>query len=276
GSPWRRLVGQPPVLWAAGFLLAVLACGLLAPWIMPLDPAAANYARLLEGPSRDHWLGTDEFGRDLATRLIHGAPLSLGIGLVAAAGGAVLGTAFGIASGMAGGWLDRLAMRFCDVLLAFPGLLLALAIVALLGPGLANVGWAVAIASVPVFARLARAATLTQLEAGHVEAARLLGVLPVDIAVRHVLPGAVGGVLAYFWLRAGTAILTAAGLSFLGLGAQPPAPEWGAMLAAGRSYIGVADHLMLVPGLAIFLSVLALTIIGDGVRDALDPRLPPA
>lgn len=181
--------------------------------------------------------------------------------------------ALGLVSGFAGGWTDGLIMRFCDVLLAFLGILLAIAVVALLGPGVANVIYAVAVFSVPIYARVVRGSTLVLKQTLYVQAARSMGVRRVTLVLRHILPGALPAVIVTTSLRIGTAILVAAGLSFLGLGAQPPSPEWGAMLADGRSYLGVADHVTVFPGLAIMLTVLAFNVLGDGLRDALDQKL---
>lgn len=270
---WRRFSRQRLAVAAAGLLLMVMLAALLAPVLAPFDPAAPDYAHALEGPGLRHWAGTDEFGRDVFSRLLHGAGLSLGIGLAAVSLGTAAGMLLGLVAGFYGGWTDQLVMRFCDVLLAFPGLLLAIGLVAILGPGMGNVIWAVALFTVPVIARLVRATTLALNRTAYVDAARAMGVPDRVLMLRHILPGTLASVVVYVSLRIGTSILTAASLSFLGLGAAPPSPEWGAMLASGRSYIGVADHLTLLPGLAIFLTVLAFNLLGDGLRDAFDPRL---
>lgn len=187
--------------------------------------------------------------------------------------GGLIGVVLGLVSGFHGRWVDSAIMRVCDVLLAFPGILLAIAVIAILGPGIDNVIYAVAVFSVPVFARLVRGSTLALKQAVYVDAARAIGVRDSVLMLRHLLPGTLPSVIVYFSMRIGTAILTAASLSFIGLGAQPPSPEWGAMLADGRSYIGVASHVTVFPGLAIFITVLAFNMLGDGLRDALDPKL---
>ena len=195
------------------------------------------------------------------------------MGFVSALLGGLIGTTLGLLSGFFGGWTDTLIMRLCDVLLAFPGILLALAVVAVLGPGVANTIYAVAVFSIPIYARVVRGSTLGLKQTLYVQAARSIGVPRLALVMRHILPGTLPAVIVTTSLRIGTAILVAAGLSFLGLGAQPPSPEWGAMLADGRSYLGVADHITIFPGLAIFLTVLGFNLLGDGLRDALDQKL---
>jgi glutathione transport system permease protein len=235
--------------------------------------AAPDYNAVLEGPSAAHWAGTDAYGRDIFSRIIWGSRISLAVGFLSVTLGALGGVTLGIVSGYFGGWVDSVIMRFCDLLLAFPGILLAIAVIAVLGPGITNVIYAVAIFSIPVFARLARGTTLQLKRTVYVDASRAIGVGPWTIMLRHILPGTLPNVIVYFSMRIGTSILTAAALSFIGLGAQPPSPEWGAMLADGRTYMGVADHLTLFPGIAIFVTVLAFNLFGDGLRDALDPKL---
>lgn len=270
---WRRFRRQYLALAALAFLLALVLAAVLAPWIAPYDPTAADYNAVLQGPSAAHWAGTDTYGRDIFSRIIWGARISLTVGLVSVTLGAVAGVAMGMVAGFYGGMIDGFIMRVCDLLLAFPGILLAIAVIAILGPGITNVVWAVAVFSVPVFARLARGTTLQLRRAVYVDAARAIGVPDRATILRHILPGTLPNIIVYFSLRIGTSILTAAALSFIGLGAQPPSPEWGAMLADGRTYMGVAEHLTLFPGLAIFLTVLAFNLLGDGLRDALDPKL---
>ena len=270
---WRKFRRNRTAMAAGVCLLALALTAAAAPWIAPFDPAAFDYDRILEGPSADHWAGTDAYGRDIFSRILWGARISLSVGLLSVLLGGVAGVALGLIAGFRGGWIDSLIMRVCDVLLAFPGILLAIGIVAILGPGIENVIYAVAIFSVPVFARLVRGSTLSLKRAVYVDAARAIGVRDRLLMVRHILPGTLPSVIVYVSMRIGTSILTAASLSFIGLGAQPPSPEWGAMLADGRSYIGVASHVTFYPGLAIFLTVLAFNLLGDGLRDALDPKL---
>ncbi|UEM24501.1 ABC transporter permease subunit (plasmid) [Skermanella mucosa] len=276
-SPWREFIRRfrrEKLAIAAGiFLLLLLIVAVGAPYLAPYDPAEPDYMRILEGPSAVHWAGTDAYGRDILSRIIHGARISLAVGFLSVTLGGLIGVVLGLVSGFHGRWVDSAIMRVCDVLLAFPGILLAIAVIAILGPGIDNVIYAVAVFSVPVFARLVRGSTLALKQAVYVDAARAIGVRDSVLMLRHLLPGTLPSVIVYFSMRIGTAILTAASLSFIGLGAQPPSPEWGAMLADGRSYIGVASHVTVFPGLAIFITVLAFNMLGDGLRDALDPKL---
>ena len=270
---WRRFRKKRLPIAAFWVIAAIVLAAILAPVIAPFDPTLPDYENVLSAPSLRHPAGTDVFGRDILSRIIWGARVSLAVGFVSVALGGLAGVALGLASGFIGGWVDSLAMRFCDVLLAFPGILLAIAVVAVLGPGISNVIYAIAVFSMPVFARLTRGSTLALKQAVYVQAARSIGVPKTLLVLRHILPGTLPGVIVYLSLRVGTSILTAAALSFIGLGAQPPSPEWGAMLSDGRSYLGVADHLMLFPGIAIFITVLAFNLLGDGLRDALDQKL---
>lgn len=272
---WRRLLRQRVALVAGLLILVVIVAAIAAPWLAPFDPAEPDYNNVLSGPSALHWAGTDAYGRDIFSRIIWGARISISVGFLSVLLGGMLGVTLGLVSGFFGGWVDSLIMRLCDVMLAFPGILLAIAVVALLGPGVANVIYAVAVFSIPIYARVVRGSTLAVKQTLYVQAARSIGVKGLKLVLRHILPGTLPGVIVTTSLRMGTAILVAAGLSFLGLGAQPPSPEWGAMLADGRSYLGVADHLTFFPGLAIFLIVLAFNLLGDGLRDALDQKLRP-
>ncbi len=273
GEFWRRFRRQRVALIAGGLILAIILAAIFAPWVAPFEPATPDYDSLLDGPTALHWLGTDAYGRDVLSRIIWGGRVSLMVGFLSVALGAVAGIIIGLVSGFFGGWIDGVLMRLMDVLLAFPGIILAIGVVALLGPGIDNVIYAIAVFSVPVFARLVRGNTLALKQTLYVQAARSIGVKAPLLMLRHILPGAMPGVIVYASLRLGTSILTAASLSFIGLGARPPSPEWGAMLADGRSYLGVADHLTLFPGFAIFVIVLAFNLFGDGLRDALDQKL---
>lgn len=273
GEFWRRFRRRHTSLLAAAIIALVILAAACAPLIAPYDPAAADYDALLQGPTLAHLAGTDSYGRDILSRIIWGGRVSLAVGLISAFAGGFVGTLMGLVSGWSGGWVDALLMRLCDVLFAFPGLLLAIAVVALLGPGVTNVIWAVAIFSVPVFARLTRGSTLALKQTPYVQAAKAIGVSRFKLITQHILPGALPAVIVYMSLRIGSAILVGAALSFIGLGAQPPSSEWGAMLADGRSYLGVADHLTLFPGLAIFIVVLSFNVLGDGLRDALNQKL---
>ena len=270
---WRRFRRKRLALFAGLVIVLIVLAALCAPFVAPYDPAAPDYDNVLTGPSAAHWFGTDSYGRDLLSRIIWGAQISLSVGFISVVVGGVVGVTLGLVSGFFGGWVDSAIMRLCDVLLAFPGLVLAIGVVAVLGPGVSNVIWATAVFSVPVFARLVRGDTLALKRSVYVQAARSIGVSRFRQMFTHILPGTLPGVIVNVSLRLGNNILVAASLSFLGLGAQPPSPEWGAMLADGRSYLGVADQLTLFPGLAIFVVVLAFNILGDGLRDALNQKL---
>jgi glutathione transport system permease protein len=271
--PWLRFVRRRTAVVGGIVTALFLVAMLLGDWIRPYPPAAVDYEHTLAPPSRNHLAGTDDFGRDILSRLLIGARYSLGMGLVATSAAASLGSAWGISSAFYGRTFDNISMRAVDVLLAFPGILLAIAIVAILGPGLVNVVIAVGIFGVPTFARLTRAPALAALGQEYIHAASALGAGNLRIMVRHILPSVMPSILVYFTLRVGTTILNASALSFLGLGVQPPTPEWGAMLATARLFLNVAPHLVLAPGIAISLAVLGFNLLGDGVRDALDPRL---
>jgi glutathione transport system permease protein len=270
---WRRFRRKHVALAAGAILLLIILAAVAAPLIAPYDPATPDYNNTLSEPSLAHLFGTDSYGRDILSRVIWGGRISLSVGFISVIVGGVVGVALGLLSGFLGGWVDSLIMRGADVLFAFPGLLLALAVVAVLGPGISNVIWATAVFGVPAFARLVRGDTLGLKQAVYVQAARSIGVSRAKLVTVHILPGTMPGVIVNASLRLGNNILTAASLSFLGLGAQPPSPEWGAMLADGRSYLGVADWLTLFPGLAIFVTVLAFNVLGDGLRDALSQKL---
>lgn len=270
---WRRFRHKYVALGAGCLLLALLVAALAAPLIAPYGPATPDYDAVLEGPSWIHWCGTDAYGRDVFSRIIWGGRISLTIGFLSVALGGAVGMLIGLIGGFVGGWIDGLLMRVMDVLLAFPGIVAAIAVVAILGPGIDNVIYAIAVFSVPVFARLARGTTMVLKQTVYVQAARSIGVRPILLMLRHILPGTMPSAIVYASLRLGSSILTAASLSFIGLGARPPSPEWGAMLADGRDYLGVADHITLFPGIAIFITVLAFNLLGDGLRDALDQKL---
>ena len=270
---WIRFARRRTAI-AGGVVTGVFVVAMLGgAWIAPYSPTAVDYNHTLAGPSAAHPFGTDDFGRDILSRLIAATRYSLGIGLVATLLGALLGSSWGIATAFYGRQFDNLSMRVADIILAFPGYLLAIAIAAALGPGLWNVVLAVGLYSIPTFARLVRGPALSAMGQEFVMAARALGARSGRIMVRHLFPVALPSMMVYFSLRVGTAILIASSLSFLGLGVQPPTPEWGAMLATARDFLGVAPHLVLAPGLTISLAVLGFNLLGDGIRDALDPRL---
>jgi ABC-type dipeptide/oligopeptide/nickel transport system permease subunit len=253
-------------------ILLFLLGAVLAPWLTPYDPIDTNFARTLQKPSAQHWLGTDELGRDLFSRILYGARISLGIGLISVVIGLGLGVPIGALTGFYGGKLDLLAQRVIDIMIAFPGILLAIIVVTVLGVGVQNVMIATGIASVPVYARLVRGSVMSVKKLGYISAAKALGIGEARIIFGHVLPNCISPVIVQSTFQIATAILWAAGLGFLGLGAQPPLPEWGAILSKGRVYMRVAWHLTTFPGLAIFFMVLGFNLLGDGLRDALDPK----
>lgn len=269
---WKRLRKQRLALVGGGTLVLLVAVALLAPLLAPQDPLAQDLYGRLQPPSLEHPFGTDDFGRDILSRIIYGARISLRIGIVAIAAALAVGTVLGLWAGYLGGVVDTLIMRVMDLLLAFPSILLAIAVVAVTGPGIDNAIMAVSVVLIPQFARLVRSSVLSVREMAYVEAARALGAGQVRVLFVSVLPNCMAPIIVQTTLSLGTAILDAAGLSFLGLGAQPPTPEWGAMLAGGRELLLEAPWVMTFPGLAIFAVVLALNLFGDGLRDALDPK----
>ena len=264
---------NPSAFLGLAVLLILLVVAVLGPALAPFSPYTQHVTNKLQSPTPVHWLGTDEFGRDILSRLIVGARFSLSVGVVSVGVGLVGGLLVGGLAGFYRGMLDQILMMLCDILLAFPSMLLALAIVVVLGPGLVNAMLAVGLSSIPIFARLVRAQFLSLVESAMVESARAAGAGSARIMTRHLLPNSVGPVIVQAVLRMGSAIVTAATLSFLGLGAQPPEPEWGAMLSAARTYVLVAPHLAISPGVAITASVIAINLVGDALRDLLDPTL---
>lgn len=254
-------------------IVILIFIALFASVLAPYDPIAMTPVDQLTGPSSTYLLGTDQFGRDIFSRILLGSRISLRLGFIAVAISSSIGTVIGLVSGYWGGTTDRFIMRAVDVMLAFPGILLALVVVAVLGPGLTNTMVAVGVAAVPAYARLVRGSTLSAKENLYVEAARAIGARDTTIIFRHVLPNVVAPVLILSTLGLGTAILSGAALSYLGLGAQPPTPEWGAMLSTGRDYLRGQWWISTFPGLAIVFTVMAVNLFGDGLRDALDPRL---
>lgn len=253
-------------------LLVIILCAIFAPYIAPYGPAQTNPVDSLTPPGSDYLLGTDQFGRDVFSRILFGARLSLQIGLVAVGIGTIVGTTVGMLSGYIGGWFDNIMMRFMDILLSFPGILLALIMVVMLGPGMYNLMIAVGISAIPRIARLVRGSVLSVKETSFVEAARATGSSDVRIMIHHVLPNVLAPLMIYATLRVGTAILSAASLSYLGLGATPPTPEWGLMAAGGRKFLRTSWWLSIFPGISIGLVVVSLNMLGDALRDILDPR----
>lgn len=271
---WRKFRRQKLAMTAGVFVLFLIVIAIIAPWIVPYDAENYfNYMALNEGPSWAHWMGVDSMGRDIFSRILMGARISLAAGFFSVALGALVGTVLGLLAGYYEGWWDRITMRISDVLFAFPGILLAIGVVAVLGSSMVNVIIAVAIFSVPSFARLVRGSTLALKRMTYIEAMRSIGAPDWIIIFRHILPGTISPIVVYGTMRIGTSIITAASLSFLGMGAQPPTPEWGAMLNSARAAMMVAPHVLVFPALAIFVTVLAFNLLGDGLRDALDPKI---
>lgn len=259
---------------AGALLLLLIGLGaILAPWL-PLSPPEAQLIRIaLEPPSAVNPLGTDDLGRDILSRLVYGARISVGVGFAATLIATIIGVAAGLASGYLGGWIESAIMRAVDVLLAFPTLILAVAIVGVLGPSLQNATFAIAIATLPRFARIVRADTVRLKAAEFIEAAVSIGVPARGIVMRHILPNAAGLIVIQFALSFAAAILSEASLGFLGLGVQPPTPSWGSMLRAGYPFVLQAPWIAVASGMAISITVLAATLVGDAIRDHLDPRL---
>jgi len=271
---WRKFKKQPVALAALAFVLLLVLAAVLAPWLVPFDAEDYfDYDRINEGPSLEHWFGVDPLGRDIFSRIVAGTRISLAAGFLSVAVGCLIGTTLGLLAGYYEGWWDRITMRISDVLFAFPGILLALGVVAILGSSMTNVIVAVAVFSIPAFARLVRGNTLVLKQMMYIESAHSIGASDWTIIVRHILPGTISSIVVYFTMRVGTSIITAASLSFLGMGAQPPTPEWGAMLNEARADMVNAPHVALFPSLAIFITVLAFNLLGDGLRDALDPKI---
>lgn len=268
----RRILRHRGAVAGFAVLGILLLIALLAPLIAPYDPIAVSRTTL-KPPSAQHWMGTDNIGRDIFSRVLYGTRISLRMGFIAVAIAAVFGTAIGVVAGTYGKIVENVLMRFVDALMAFPGILLALTIAAVLGPGLFNAMIAVGVASIPTFARLVRSSVLQVKETPYVEAARAIGCTDVQMIRRHILPNVLTPILVLATLGIAGAILVGASLSFLGLGAQPPTAEWGAMLSQGRQFMRTAWWIMAFPGLAITITVMAANLVGDGLRDALDPRL---
>jgi len=270
---WKQFCNNRPAIFGAAVVLALFFMAAFASYLAPQSPTELNLGKGYTSPSRTHLLGTDEMGRDVLSRIIFGSRIVVMVSLSATASAALMGGAAGLWAGYAGGRLDDLFMRLLDVLMAFPAFLLAITFVAFLGPGTFNIILVVAITRFPRYARLIRGLTLHFKQFSYVEAARAIGAVRMRIVIRHILPQCLGPFLVYTSLTFGGSILAIAGLSFLGLGIQPPTADWGVMLARGRDYMLVAPWLGFVPGTAIFITVLALNLLGEGLRDALDPKL---
>jgi peptide/nickel transport system permease protein len=270
---WRRFSANRLALAGLAIILLLLAVAALADVISPYSPVIGDLrgSRLLP-PGAEHWLGTDDQGRDILSRIIHGSRLTLFVVVLVAIIAAPIGLLVGTVAGYAGGWTDAILMRVTDIFLAFPKLILALAFVAALGPGIENAVIAIAITSWPPYARIARAETMTVRNSDYIKAVQIMGASPARIVIRHIMPLCISSLIVHVTLDMAGIILTAAGLGFLGLGAQPPLPEWGAMIAIGRRYMLESWWLVAFPGGAILAVSLAFNLIGDGLRDALDPK----
>jgi peptide/nickel transport system permease protein len=273
GIALRQFRRTPLGLAGATLVAAFLLLTVAAPWLAPYDPVSADFASVLSPPTRAHPFGTDDVGRDILSRVVYGSRISLQAGLFTVAIALVIGLPLGLAAGFFGGRVDDLIMRASEVILSFPTLVLALGITAILGPKLIHALFAIGVVFVPHFARLIRAQVLSVKENDYVAAARALGVSDTRLLALHVLPNCLAPLLVQCTFSISFAILTEAALSFLGLGTQPPTPSWGIMLSMGRGYLEQAPWLGAFPGLAIFLTVLGFNLLGDGLRDALDPRL---
>ena len=272
---WQRLKRNKMAMFGLFILSIVVFVAVFAGVIADYETVAIaqNLSDRLQGPSTRYWLGTDEFGRDIFARLIHGARVSLLVGVLSVGISIIIGGALGAVAGYYGGRLDDIIMRIMDVFLAVPSILLAIAIVSALGANLTNLMLAIAISNIPTFARVVRASVLSIRDQEFIEAAHAIGASDARIIFRHIIPNSLAPVIVQGALGVAIAILSTAGLSFIGLGIQPPEPEWGSMLAGGRQYLRHAWHVTTFPGLAIMITILALNLLGDGLRDALDPRL---
>jgi peptide/nickel transport system permease protein len=273
GETLQRLMRSRSALVGGGVLILIVLAALAAPLISPYDPIKTNQRLSLEGPSLAHIMGTDRFGRDIFTRVVWAGQISLPIGLVSVAIGVLFGVGVGLLAGYYGGWLDAVCMRLVDLLLAFPGILLALAIIAILGGSLTNLMIAVGISAIPDYVRITRGTVLSLRQREFVLAARVIGCRGPTIILRHILPNTMAPLIVLTTIGMAAAIITASALSFLGLGIKPPTPEWGNMLAEGREFLQRAWWVAFFPGSAIMLTVLSINLLGDGLRDALDPRM---
>ena len=275
-GPWRRatrrLLRRRAAMLGLAVVIIFVLMALLAPWIAPHDPIATSWSELRKAPSAVHWFGTDELGRDVFSRVIWGTQASLLAGVVSVGISLLLGVPIGLAAGFLGGWVDSLISRITDAFLACPFLILAIAMAAFLGPSLRNAMIAIGVSATPIFVRLVRAQVINVRVEDYIEAARAVGNPPLRIALRHVLPNIMAPIIVQSTLAIAAAVIAEASLSFLGLGQQPPEPSWGSMLNTAKNYMDSAPWMAIWPGLSIFLLVLAFNLLGDGLRDALDPR----
>ena len=269
---WRRLRRRRGALVGLAVVVIFVALALFAPWIAPADPIATSWGAIRKAPSAAHWFGTDELGRDVLSRVIWGTRASMLAGVVSVSISLLLGVPIGLAAGFLGGVVDSVISRVTDAFLACPFLILAIALAAFLGPSLTNAMIAIGVSATPIFVRLTRAQVINVAVEDYIEAARAVGNSPLRIALRHVLPNITAPVIVQATLAIAAAVIAEASLSFLGLGQQPPAPSWGSMLNTAKNYVDQAPWMALWPGLSIFFLVLAFNLLGDGLRDALDPR----
>jgi peptide/nickel transport system permease protein len=275
-GPWRRaglrLLRRKAAMVGLAVVLCFVALALFAPWLAPHDPVATSWSAIRKPPSATYWFGTDELGRDVLSRVVWGTQASLLAGVVSVGISLLLGVPIGLLAGFLGGWVDALISRITDAFLACPFLILAIALAAFLGPSLTNAMIAIGVSATPVFVRLTRGQVLAVKVEDYVEAARAVGNPPWRVALRHVLPNVTAPLIVQSTLAIASAVIAEASLSFLGLGQQPPAPSWGSMLNTAKNYMDQAPWMALWPGLAIFLLVLSFNLLGDGLRDAFDPR----
>jgi ABC-type dipeptide/oligopeptide/nickel transport system permease subunit len=269
----RRLIRSPMAIIGATIVIAFILAGITAELIAPYDYDQSNFSMARQGPSAEHWLGNDELGRDMLSRLLFGARISLLLGIMSVGIGLSIGVPLGIIGGYTGGFVDLLITGFIDILLAFPSILLAIMMVAILGPSLENAMIAIGVLSIPIYTRLVRSSTIGLKEDLFIEAARSMGASHWQILTRHIFPNVLAPITVQSSLQMAVAIQAAAALGFLGLGAPPDVPEWGNMLQKGRTYVFSAPHIVIFPGLATMMVVFGFSLFGDGLRDALDPRL---
>ena len=272
---WRRLRRNKSAMIGLAILLVLIAMSLCADFIADYEEVVINQNNSMrcQPPSKDHIMGTDEFGRDVFGRLVHGSRISLSVGVITVTMALIIGGTLGAIAGFYGGKLDNVIMRIMDIFLAIPSILRSITIVSALGARMFNLTLAIAIATMPQYARLVRASVLTVKDQEFVEAARCTGARNYQLIFGHILPNCMAPIIVQVTLKVAVAILSTSSLSFLGLGVKPPSPEWGAMLSAGRTYLRTAPHITLFPGLAIIITILSLNLLGDGLRDALDPKL---
>ena len=272
---WRRLKKNKMAMIGLAIVVFLVLLAVFADFLFDYEQVVIkqNTAIRLQGPSAEHWFGTDEFGRDILARLVHGGRMSLVVGVIAVAIALVLGGTLGAISGFFGGKVDMLISRAMDILLAVPSLLLSITIVSALGPSIINLMIAIAVSSVPGYARIVRSSVMTVRDNEFVEAAKAIGANDAQIIASHILPNCLAPIIVQVSLKVASAILSTSGLSFLGLGVKAPTPEWGSMLSGGRAYLRNAPHLTVFPGLCIMLTILSMNLLGDGLRDALDPKL---